>query len=307
MVRVGFVDCDTSHVVEFTRRLNHLGIDRDQWVDGAEVVAAVPGESLISPDVIPRQVQQLRDYGIAIVDRPSDLVGKIDAVIISSQDGSVHLKPSLEFIEAGLPTFVDKPFTTSVRDARTIVDAAAKRGVPLLSASALRYALEIRDVQNRSAEIGPLRGADTYGPASLHPRNPGLFHYGIHAVEMLFTLLGPGCESVRSIWADGAEISVGRWSDGRLGSVRGTRDSAYAFGFAAFGVKKVVSAVVDGRYYYRELLRAVVSMFESGKSPLSGVELVEPVAFQQAALLSSRRNGEVVEFAELKGPTTVTF
>src|SRR5882757_7365968 len=93
MMRIGLVDCDTSHVVEFTRRLNHVGIAQDQWIDGAQVVAAVPGTSFISPERIPGHVHQLQDYGITIVDHPSDLLGHIDAVMIESVDGGLHLEP----------------------------------------------------------------------------------------------------------------------------------------------------------------------------------------------------------------------
>ena len=42
MLRLGIVDCDTSHVVQFSMRLNHKEIDQEQWVDGANIVAAVP-------------------------------------------------------------------------------------------------------------------------------------------------------------------------------------------------------------------------------------------------------------------------
>ena len=68
MPRLGIVSCDTSHVVQFTMRLNHIGISEDQWVDdGAQVVAAVPGSSLVSPERIPGFVQQLRDFGVEIL------------------------------------------------------------------------------------------------------------------------------------------------------------------------------------------------------------------------------------------------
>ena len=43
MIRLGIVDFDTSHAVEFTKRLNHVAIAEDQWVEGAKVVAGVPG------------------------------------------------------------------------------------------------------------------------------------------------------------------------------------------------------------------------------------------------------------------------
>ena len=38
MIRLGMLDFDTSHVVEFARRLNHKGIEEEQWVDGATIV-----------------------------------------------------------------------------------------------------------------------------------------------------------------------------------------------------------------------------------------------------------------------------
>ncbi len=301
MIRIGLIDCDTSHVVAFTQRLNHVDIAEEQWVDGARVVAAVPGASLITPERIDRHVQQLRAYGIDIVERSDDLLGRIDAALIESVDGSVHVERALPFVEAGIPTFVDKPLTTSTSDARRLIEAAREREVPLTSASALRYALEVQDVQRRRQELGAVLGVDSYGPASLHPRNPGLFHYGVHGVEMLYALMGTGCASVRCAYQDGAEVVVGRWQDGRLGTVRGTRRGAYAFGFTAFCENHVVQAAVDGRYYYRELLKVIVRMLETKKWPLSPEELFEPIAFQEAALQSARHDGEDVPLVQWSG------
>lgn len=294
MIRVGLVDCDTSHVVAFTQRLNHVDVEPDQWVDGARVVAAVPGTSLITPERIERHVAQLTDYGVEIVERPEDLLGAVDAVFVESVDGSVHLDRARAFAEAGIPLFVDKPLTTSTKSARQLVDLAREHGSSLTSASALRYAREVQTVAERRAQVGAVLGADTHGPASLHPRNPGLFHYGVHAVEMLYALMGTGCESVRTVWQEGSEVVVGRWRDGRLGTVRGARQGPYSFGFTAFCEKEVVQSSVDGRYYYRELLRVVVRMLETGQWPLSPAELIEPIAFQESALRSSQTDGAEV-------------
>ena len=35
MLRLGIVDCDTSHVAAFTARLNHVDVPEDQWIEGA--------------------------------------------------------------------------------------------------------------------------------------------------------------------------------------------------------------------------------------------------------------------------------
>jgi len=297
MLRLGIVSCDTSHVVQFTMRLNHVGIAEDQWVDGARIVAAVPGTSLVSPERIPGFVQQLRDYGVEILERPADLLGRVDAALVEANDGSIHAELAVPIVEAGLPVFVDKPLATSVADARRIVDAARARGVALTSASSLRYALEVQDVQRRRDELGGVLGADAYTPASLHPRNPGLFHYGVHGVEMLYALMGTGCQSVRCVREEGAEVVVGKWHDGRLGTVRGVRSGAHSFGFTAFCEQAVVPVAVDQRYIYRELLEVVVGMFETGRWPLTAEQLVEPVAFQEAAYQSAQRGGEEVRLA----------
>ena len=42
MLRLGIVDFDSSHAIEFTRRFNHAGVDGDQCVDGARVEVGCP-------------------------------------------------------------------------------------------------------------------------------------------------------------------------------------------------------------------------------------------------------------------------
>src|SRR5581483_3157502 len=98
MIRVGLVDFDTSHAVEFTKRLNHVDIAEDQWVEGAKVVAGVPGTSQISPERIPEFTAKMKQYGVPLTDDPANLFGKIDAVMIESVDGSVHLERARPFL-----------------------------------------------------------------------------------------------------------------------------------------------------------------------------------------------------------------
>jgi hypothetical protein len=238
----------------------------------------------VGPERIPGFVAQLREYGIEIVGKPTDMLGKIDAVMIESTDCNVHLERATPFLEAGLPIFVDKPFAPTAAEARRLVDIAQKRGVALTSASALRYCPEVTDIPARAAELGQVMGVDTYTPATLHP----------HGVEMAYALLGTGCTTVRCVYEEGAEVVVGRWGGGRLGSVRGTRAGSYAFGFTAFCEKKVVASQVEVPRLYTDMLKAAVTMFETGTWPLSPEELVEPIAFQEAALRSKERGGDEV-------------
>lgn len=294
-LRLGFVGCDTSHVVQFSRRINKRGIDAEQWVDGASIVLACPLPSaVIEQAQIDRYMTTLSDEGVAVVQRPEELLGRVDGVLVESNDGGLHREQALPFLEAGLPVFVDKPFATSVADAQAMLDAARRKGVPIMSASSLRYAQEVRQFQAQAATNGATLGAQTYSPASLHPRNPGLFHYGVHGVEMLYALMGTGCASVRCMFQEGAEVVVGTWTDGRLGLVRGTRQGTGAYGFTAFCEKGVVATPVDARFIYRELVQQIVGMFTTKTMPIPADELLEVVAFQEAALQSKEAGGDEV-------------
>jgi len=294
MIRLGIVDFDSSHSVEFAKRLNHQGVPEDQWVEGARVVMGC-----VLPSAITEQAKVdgyvkpfTTDLRLPLVSRPEEMIGKIDGVLIEAVDGSVHLERARPFLEAGIPAYVDKPFTSSLRDARALVELAEKKRLPLFSSSSLRYATEVVGLKAREPETGKVVGCDAYSPASLHPRNPGLFHYGIHGVETLYALMGPGCKEVRGVSVDGVDVVTGRWTGDGVGTVRGTRAGAHSYGFTAFCEKKVVPAAISTQYIYRDLLKQIVSKFQTGRSPLDIHETLEIVAFIEAALESGKAGGE---------------
>src|SRR6266481_7391673 len=190
MLKLGVLDFDTSHVVEFTKRLNHKDPANDQWVDGAEVVIGCPGESKIMPERIPGYTKEMEKLGVKLVAKPEDMIGKVDGMLIESQEGTPHWERAKLFLEAGIPCFIDKPFTCSVADARKIIELSKRKNVPVFSSSPLRYAPELAQFVN-DAKNPKVTGVLSYGPAPLNDgdleRNPGPFHYGIHAVEILYT------------------------------------------------------------------------------------------------------------------------
>lgn len=298
MLRLGIVDCDTSHVVQFSMRLNHVEIDQEQWVDGANIVAAVPLPSaILAQEKVDEYVEKLKGWGIEIVDRPEALLDmNLDGVLIEAVDGSVHLERAKPFLEAGMPLYIDKPFTCSSADAKEILRLAKASNVPVFSTSSLRYGLEVQEVLNdEEGKYGNVLGASCWTPASLQERNPGLFNYGIHGVEPLFTLMGSGCKSVWTVFQEGAEVTVGLWDDGRIGSLRGTRAGAHAYGFTAFCEKQVVTTSINAGYIYRELLKKMVEMFQTGKPPVELQETLEIVAFIEAAMESAANDGKKID------------
>ena len=293
MIRIGLVDFDTSHCVAFTQRLNHIDIAADQWVNGGKVVAGWPGDSAMMPERIPGYAEQMRGYGVPLVERMEDLFGRIDAVMINSQQGSRHPGRARPFIEAGVPTFIDKPFASSARDADAMIALATELGTPLMSSSALRYAPEVREALRRETELGRIIAADVWGSATLHDGNPGLRNYGVHGVEILYTLMGAGCREVSQASTLGADIVTGLWTGGRLGVLRGVREGQGGFGFTAHYEKGHYSAVVQGAAFYSELMKVVVEMFTTRIAPIALSETREITAFMDAAEQSSMRRGAI--------------
>lgn len=290
MLRLGMLDFDTSHSVEFVRRLNHIGIDEVQWVEGARVVVACPGQSRVAPERIPGFSEEIRELGVPLVEKPTDMIGQVDGMLIESLAGDAHLERARPFIEAGIPCFIDKPFTCSTSEASQLLELADRHRVPIFSSSSLRYAPElVAYMEDDSA--GPIHGAVSYGPAHQFDGNPGLFHYAIHAVEILYTLMGVGCLRVWCVSRDGVDVVTGEWSGGRLGTVRGLRAGEARFGAMVFRETSLDVVPIDIEFIYRELLKRVVKMFQTGQRPLSPEVTLELIAFIEAANASASRSG----------------
>jgi len=295
MIRIGIIGFDTSHVIEFAKRLNHFDVDEKFWVEGAKIEAGYPGEPspAASYEVLNERTEILRRHDVDIVDDPTSLLGMVDAVMVEYNEGAKHLDASRPFIEAGLPVFIDKPLACSLKDARKIFELAESNNAPVFSASSLRYALEIQRLKKEKSEVGLILGASTYSPGTIVSFNPGLFFYVIHAIELLYALLGRGCKTVRCYSNEKWDVIIGRWTDGRVGIVRGLRAGAKGYGFTAFCEKKIVSSSINTAWIYTELLKKIVEMFKTRRPPVDPAETLEIIAFTEKAMESDRLNREV--------------
>jgi predicted dehydrogenase len=188
--------------------------------------------------------------------------------------------------------FIDKPLAASYRDAKEIARLASEAGVPWFSSSSLRFWDETMRLKS-VPEAGRILGVNVYGPAPTEPHHPDLMWYGIHSVEMLFAVMGPGCESVSRISTDDTDIVTGKWKDGRLGVVRGIRKGKQAYGIAIFGEKAILHSS-DKPSGYQPLLLEIVKFFQTGIAPVSPAETLEMFAFMEAADESKAKGGAAV-------------
>lgn len=293
--RLGMIGLDTSHVIAFTQLINNPAKDY-----GCKVVVGYSGGS---PDIpssanrVEKFTNQLRDkYGVEIVGTIEELCQKVDGVLLESVDGRPHLEQVRPVIAAKKSVFIDKPMAGNLSDVLEIFRLAKENNVPCWSSSSLRFSPGIIGIREND-EVGRVLGCDAFGPCSLEEHHPDLYWYGVHGVEILFTVMGPGCETVRRVQTKEYEFVVGLWKGGRIGTFRGLRTGRRGYGSTIFGTKSIAQG---GKYGgYEPLVDEIIKFFKTGNAPVPPEETIEIFAFMSAADESKARGGAVVSIAEV--------
>ncbi|MCL2743575.1 MAG: Gfo/Idh/MocA family oxidoreductase [Planctomycetaceae bacterium] len=284
--RVGIIGTDTSHVPAFTKILNDP--NAEDPCKGFKVVAAYPGGMPDNPgswDRVQQYADGLKAGGVIIYPSIEAMLPHVDGILLESVDGRPHLEQAKPVIAAKKPLFIDKPMAGSLADVVAIFKLAQEQGVPVFSASSLRYSPAYQEARNQQP-AGKTVGCASWGPCSLNDKHPDLYWYGIHGVEILFTIMGTGCKTVTRTQTAGTELVVGVWEDERIGTFRGIRKGKGGYGAVVFGEKNITLA--DTYAGYKPLVDEVCKFFKSGKSPIDPRETIEIFAFMSAADLSKQ-------------------
>jgi hypothetical protein len=286
-LRLGIIGTDTSHVIAFTRLLNDTS--SAQHISGARIVAAFKGGSKDLADSYQRVdkfADELRSkWNVEMVPDIPSLCRKADGVMIESVDGRQHLEQVKQALACGKPLWIDKPLASSLEDAREILQLAKSAGVPWFSASALRYGKDVDSLKFPDAT-----GAVAWGAGPLGKDQLDLAYYAIHVVELLYAVLGPGCQEVMRTHTDASDVIIGKWKGGRIGEVRALRpDSDYGtLIFRDGGKTAVVPNIDDG---YRPLVVEIVKFFQTKQAPVTNEETLEVIEFMAAAQRSMAQGG----------------
>jgi hypothetical protein len=267
-VRIGIIGAENSHTISFGRAFNV-----QRRFPGVEVVA-VWGETdefatnAATKGSIPRIVKEQRE-----------LLGAVDAVIIDHRHPKYHAAAAIPFLEAGVPTFIDKPFTYRTQEAQFVLGLAEKHGTPITCLSTAAFGPGIDDVRKQVEEIGEIISAITTGPAQIDSKYGGIFFYGIHLVERLFKIFGDDISAVRATRHGPKTTFQFKFSSGQLATsilMRGWRTIC----LTPEGLREVNPRfeVEDSLYTYS----AIVRMFQTGEEPRSHESILKTVATLEA-------------------------
>ncbi|MFD0712042.1 Gfo/Idh/MocA family protein [Paenibacillus sp. GCM10027626] len=297
MIKIGMIGLDTSHAISFTKLLNDPA--NEQHIAGGKVTVAYPGGSpdfALSIDRVAGYTRDMQEqFGVKIADTPEAVAAECDAILLESCDARVHLEQFRRIAPYGKPVFIDKPLALRGEEAVEIGRIAAEHKVPIMSSSSLRYSRTVKAAIAGEARATVL-GADVQGPINIEPTQSYYFWYGIHLADTLFAIMGKGCKEVTAVSTEGHDVVTGKWSDGRIGTMRGGRGGVYPFGATIFQPERTIhcDSQGEGFPYYADMLQDVMAMFKSGKPALDWEETVEVIRFLEAAE-ESRRKGVTVQ------------
>jgi len=289
-LRLGIIGTDTSHVIAFSKVLNDP--TNPEHIPGAKIVAAYKGGS---PDIessanrVEGYAKELAEkFHVEIVPAISDLCGKVDAILLESVDGRKHLEQAKAAVKCGKPMFIDKPLAATYEDAVAIAKAAKAANVKWFSSSSLRWADQMTTMKSPAN-----KSVNVWGPGPIDKSHYlDLSWYAIHPVEMLFALMGTGVEEVTRISSHN-DVVVGKWKDGRVGTVQVLRPYG-DFGATAYAEKKVTESGKI-KVSYVPMLKEIVKFFQTGVSPVDENETMEIFAFMDAAQKSKEQGGKPVK------------
>jgi hypothetical protein len=177
-----------------------------------------------------------------------------------------------------------------------IFELARAHKVPVFSSSATRFATGVAGMK-KNKKLGNILGCIAFSPCPLEEHHPDLYWYGVHGVEILFAVMGTGCDKVTRTHSKDTEVVTGTWTDGRIGTFRGLRAGKQDYGAMVFG-----SAGIDttaGYSGYEPLVKEIVRFFKTGTPPVSAEETIEMFAFMEAADESKRQDGRPVTLASV--------
>ena len=231
-----------------------------------------------------------------VAQRPEDVIGKVDAVVIATDKGWEHVDRARPFIEAGLPVFIDKPLCDREDHLRQFV-SWSQQGRHFLSTSAMRYAREFHGAREQmAAEVGEPRLITITTPKSWE-------RYGIHALEGVYPLLTPGgWLSAVNTGTEKANIVHVQHQSGVDVVLAAVADMYGAFGkLNVYGtIGSLASPFEDTFYAFKTQLEAFVGYLRTGNPPVPFEETVELMKIIIAGIRSREQSGRKVLLDEIQ-------
>lgn len=168
MIKVGIIGLDTSHSEKFAELIS----DRAD----TEVGGVWDGGDVRTEEYTTKYCQK---YDAPRYERPEEMIDHVDAAMVLTVNWDRHRPIAGRFLEAGVPTFVDKPIAGSVEDVEALRRIAKREGTPFCGGSSVPY----------HPSLSSMRADDgAHDLFSAGYNNP--FYYGVHITDTARKICG---------------------------------------------------------------------------------------------------------------------
>lgn len=289
MFKIGIIGSDNSHAEVFSKLVNLPDSNGYFQFPDFRVTGIFGLES-------ERTAQVAQDGAIEyIAEKPEYLIGKVDAVMVVFRHGDLHKEYALPFIKAGIPTWIDKPFTIKNEDALELINTAKKNNTLLTGGSTCKYTYDILMVRNavqKGGRIGKIKSAMLNFPATLENEYGGIYFYGAHLAEMTMAAFGYDAKSVIASEKNGNVVATVKYDNYQvvMNFIPGVREY-YA---VVFGENGTMMREIDISICYMKGFEEFAGMLRTGKIPIPLEQLYAPVELLNAVVKSYQTGTEVV-------------
>jgi len=146
-----------------------------------------------------------------IIKDPVELVKESDVIHVEHADTRMVFELAQPALEAGKPTFINRPFTSTIADAEEVVRLARTCDAPLMCASSLEFGDDVADMQTFRKEKGPVRAYEAYCC------EPHFTWHFPHVINYAYAALGGGIGATLPSMGSGAGFDYNAATLGGLG------------------------------------------------------------------------------------------
>ena len=219
---------------------------------------------------------------------PEEVCEGVDAVILIDDGSGEQWKYAAHPLKKGVPVFCDKPLAMTARQAREVAKLARSTGTRFMSGSALRFVPDIVKLREELSRLGPVYLATA-------ACGNELVYYGLHALSMIYAVLGPGAVSCLNAGQPGLNVVRVRCADHRdvvlLVGEKEWMTAGYQISlYGQKGWKTVQPGLAD---LYSYLLEAFLRYVQTGNEPYPIEQEVELIAALEAGKRSLKEGREV--------------
>lgn len=292
MFRIGILGSENSHAMAFSKMFNGIDKKFDGEFDDIRVVGTFGTDDASNKALID-------EAGVDfIADTPEDLLGHVDAVMVTARDGKYHAAYARPFIEAGLPAFIDKPFTSDPAEALALVALAKEKNIPLCGGSSLKVCMETERLaayaeKNRDSILT----GSVYAPVSMINEYGNFWFYADHLTEISLAVFGWDPKWVMAVGRDDKGVTA------LVGYENYTVSNHFCEGMYQYGGTVVTKGGIHTQLIslddaYANECRVFARMLRTGKMHGTYDQLIRPVYYMDA-LFRSLKTGERTEIAQV--------